>query len=494
MLSVSPDLWLSLSLFTQALSILPLVLIAILGINLGALVLLRLRRSAIDEGASKPLLIAPAEAWPTVLVQIPIFNEGLLVRPCLEAVTGLDYPASKLSIQLLDDSDDGSAANNRLLAEQVAAQSGLPIDVIQRSDRSGFKAGALAVGLAGNAAEFVAVFDVDFLPPQDFLQTTLPPLLDDPSVGFVQARWAHRNPSVSWLTRAQATLLDGHFRVEQAGRYRHRLPIAFNGTCGLWRTAVIADAGGWQGDTLSEDLDLSLRAQLAGYRGIFLDDVPVAGELLTSTRAWQQQQFRWTKGHVQVLRKLGPRLFQAPWPMLTRLAVLLQIAQGLFFPLAACALLLSLPGVILDNPPHGSVAAALSVIGLGGLLGASLFLAFGRRLAGDSWPRSLLETLSAMFLLGGLLLSNSRAALEGLAGRPSAFIRSDKPGARAPSLSTRVPSSATALPAAQTLAGLGILGLFVLERAWNAPFLATTALGLLAVALPQLQTLLPIRR
>lgn len=282
--------------------------------------------------------------------------------------------------------------------------------------------------------------------------------------------------------------------ASQPGLASHRLPIAFNGTCGIWRTAVIAAAGGWQGDTLSEDLDLSLRTQLVGYRGVFLDDVPVPGELLTSSRAWQQQQFRWTKGHVQVLRKLGPQLLKAPWPVMKRLAVLLQTAQGLFFPLATLALLLSLPGVILENPPHGTLAAVLSVIGLGGLLGATLFLAFGRRLAGCSWPRSLLDTVGAMILLGGLLLSNSRAALEGLAGRPSAFVRSDKPGARSHRIITRLPASATALTAAQTLAGLSILSLFLLERAWNAPFLATTALGLLAVALPQLQALLPIRR
>jgi len=492
MSSIPLELWFSLS--SQALSILPLGLMGLLGINLGALVLLRLRRPSIDDGPSRPRSTEPVDQWPSVLVQIPVFNEGLLVRPCLEAVAGLDYPAEKLSIQLLDDSNDGSVANNRALAEQVAAQSKRRLDVIHRSDRTGFKAGALAIGLAQSNAEFAAVFDVDFLPPSDFLKTALQPLLHDSSVGFVQARWAHRNPDVSWLTRVQATLLDAHFRVEQAARYRNRLPIAFNGTCGIWRTAVIADAGGWQGDTLSEDLDLSLRTQLAGYRGVFLDDLPVPGELLTSSRAWQQQQFRWTKGHVQVLRKLGPRLLKAPWPVLTRLAVLLQIAQGLFFPLAAVALLLSLPGVILENPPHGAMAAVLSVIGLCGLFGASLFLAFGRRLEGYSWPRSLLETLGAMILLGGLLLSNSRAALEGLAGRSSAFVRSDKPGARSHGIITRLPASATALTAAQALAGLGIFGLFLLERAWNAPFLATTALGLLAVALPQLQVLLPIRR
>ncbi len=492
MSAIPTDLWLSLS--TQALSVLPLGLMGLLGVNLGVLVSLRMRRPSTDEGPRPQRAQESADHWPSIVVQVPIFNEGLLVRPCLEAVAGLDYPAEKLSIQLLDDSNDGSEAQNRLLAEQIAAHSGRPVEVIRRSDRVGFKAGALAVGLAHCDAEFAAVFDVDFLPPPDFLKSALQPLLHDPSVGFVQARWAHRNPSVSWLTRAQATLLDAHFRVEQAGRYRNALPIAFNGTCGIWRTAVIAEAGGWQGDTLSEDLDLSLRTQLAGYRGVFLDDLPVSGELLTSSRAWQQQQFRWTKGHVQVLRKLGPRLLKAPWPVLTRLAVVLQIAQGLFFPLAAFALLLSLPGVILESPPHGGMAVVLSVIGLGGLLGAGLFLAVGRRLAGCSWPRSLLETVSAMILLGGLLLSNSRAALEGLMGRPSAFIRSDKPGAQSPSITTRLPASATALPAAQTLAGFSILGLFLVERAWNAPFLATTALGLLAVALPQLMRVLAIQR
>ncbi|MBK1617274.1 hypothetical protein CKO42_02165 [Lamprobacter modestohalophilus] len=489
MSAVPIDLWLSSS--AQALSLLPIGLMALLGINLGALVLLRLRSPIVTDNPDRRSSASPTADWPSVVVQLPVFNEGLLVRPCLEAIARLDYPIDKLSVQLLDDSDDGSAANNRLHAQQIAEQTGLQIDVIHRVDRAGFKAGALAAGLSHTQAEMAVIFDVDFTPSPDFLQRALPPLLHDPSVGFVQARWAHRNPHSSWLTRAQAALLDAHFRVEQAARYRNGLPIAFNGTCGVWRLSTIAAAGGWQGDTLSEDLDLSMRAQLVGYRGVFLDDLPVTGELLTSARAWQQQQFRWTKGHAQVLRKLGPRLLAAPWPRLSRLAVLLQIAQGLFFPLAALSLLLSLPGVILESPPHGMLAALVSVIGLSGLLGASLFLGLGRRLAGSSWARTVIETFGAMILLGGLLISNSRAALEGLAGRPSAFIRSDKPGARGQT-QNRAPRSAAALPVAQTLAGLSILGLFLLEQAWNAPFLATTALGLLAVALPQLQSSLPI--
>jgi GT2 family glycosyltransferase len=482
---------------------------ALLGINLGVLTLLRLRpllASQTGDSHSVAAALRPASSrlpdqrraqaaghWPSVVVQIPVFNEGLLVRACLEAVSRLDYPTDKLSVQLLDDSDDGSATENRRLAQQIAARSGLRIDVIHRTERAGFKAGALAAGLRRTEAELAAIFDADFTPEPDFLRLALEPLLQDPSVAFVQARWAHRNPRVSWLTRAQAALLDAHFRVEQAARDRNGLPIAFNGTCGVWRISAISDAGGWQGDTLSEDLDLSLRAQLAGYRGLFLDDLPVSGELLTSARAWQQQQFRWTKGHAQVLRKLGRRILNAPWPKRARLAVLLQIGQGLFFPLAALSLLLSLPGVIQEQLPEGTMAVLLSVVGLSGLLGASLFLGLGRRLAGHSWAHTLLETAGAMILLGGLLISNSRAALEGLAGHASAFVRSEKAGAAGRAARGRSPSSAaTLLPVAQALTGLGILALFVVERAWGAPFLATTALGLLAVALPQLLGALPL--
>lgn len=501
------DPWLSLA--AQALSLAPLGLMALLGINLGVLMLLRLRPLLGAPAAQDSRVVATAlsptssglpirphapatERWPSVVVQVPVFNEGLLVRACLEAVTRLDYPPEKLSVQLLDDSDDGSAPENRRQAQGIAARSGIRIDVIHRTDRAGFKAGALAAGLQQTHAEMAAIFDADFTPEPDFLRLALQPLLQDPNVGFVQARWAHRNPQVSWLTRAQAALLDAHFRVEQAARHRNGLPIAFNGTCGIWRVSAISDAGGWQGDTLSEDLDLSLRAQLVGYRGLFLDDLPVSGELLTSARAWQQQQFRWTKGHAQVLRKLGRRILSAPWPKRSRLAVLLQIGQGLFFPLAALSLVLSLPGVIQEQLPEGIMAVLLSVVGLTGLFGASLFLGLGRRLAGCSWARTLVETAGAMILLGGLLISNSRAALEGLAGRASAFVRSEKPGASAHAARRLSPSpAATALPVAQALAGLGILALFLIERAWTAPFLATTALGLLAVALPQLQVSLP---
>ncbi|WPL17557.1 Cellulose synthase catalytic subunit [UDP-forming] [Thiorhodovibrio winogradskyi] len=480
-----------LGLSTQTISLIPLGLMGLLGMNLGTLAWLRSRppRAAKTSVPQAPTP-APAPAAvrtppPAVVVQIPVFNEGLLVRSCLEAVARLDYPAGQLSVQLLDDSDDGSAADNRRLAGEIAARTGLPIAVIQRGERTGFKAGALAAGLARTQAELAMVLDADFRPDADFLRRALPALIKDPGVGFVQARWAHRNSEVSWLTRTQATLLDAHFRVEQAARHIHGLPVAFNGTCGVWRVAAIAAAGGWQGDTLSEDLDLSLRTQLAGYRAIYLDDLPVSGELLTSARAWQQQQFRWTKGHLQVLRKLGPRLLTAPWSPLTRLAMVLQIAQGLFFPLAFISLLLTLPGVILDLTPNGLGVGLVSLVGLGGLLGAGWFLGLGRQLSGCSWQRILVETAGAMILLGGLLISNTRAALEGLAGRSSAFIRSDKQGAGIPRVA-RTGLAINALPFGQSLAGIGILGLFFIEHAWNAPFLATTALGLLAVALPQL--------
>lgn len=474
---------------TQAISLFPLGLMGLLGINLGALAWLKLKlpravRTSASQDPDRSLT-----RWPAVVVQIPIFNEGLLVRSCLEAVARLDYPAEKLSVQLLDDSDDGSAEDNRRVAGEIAARTGLPVAVIQRGERTGFKAGALAGGLTRTQAELAMVLDADFRPDADFLRRALPPLIEDPSVGFVQARWAHRNGDLNWLTRTQATLLDAHFRVEQAARHGHGLPVAFNGTCGVWRIAAIAAAGGWQGDTLSEDLDLSLRAQLAGYSAIYLDDLPVSGELLTSARAWQQQQFRWTKGHLQVLRKLGPKLLKAPWSPLTRLAVVLQIAQGLFFPLAALSLVLALPGVILDITPNGLGAGLVSLVGLSGLLGAGWFLGLGRRLSGCSWPRTLVDVVGAMTLLGGLLISNSRAALEGVAGRSSAFIRSDKQGAGIPRVAGTGPAT-NALPIAQSLAGIGFLGLFFIEHAWNAPFLATTALGLLAIALPQLHSTL----
>ena len=252
--------------------------------GLGALLLLSLHLALLT---TLRLVLPPvrrAEALPRddllpkVLVQLPLYNEGALVERALASIAALDWPQDRLVIQVLDDSNDGSLAESQRAVDRLRRRGGR-VTLHHRACRDGFKAGALAAGLARCDAPFVAVFDADFMPTPDFLRRTLSLLLADSGLGHVQARWLHANRTHSRLTRAQARLLDGHFLVEQEVRQRLGLPIPFNGTCGVWRSAAIHGAGGWSGDTLTEDLDLSLRARFAGWRSAYLCDLGVPGEV-----------------------------------------------------------------------------------------------------------------------------------------------------------------------------------------------------------------------
>jgi cellulose synthase/poly-beta-1,6-N-acetylglucosamine synthase-like glycosyltransferase len=265
---------------------------------------LRLRRQP-------PLLpCTPATRWPAVTIQLPIYNEHHVAERLIDACAWLEYPSDLLQIQVLDDSTDET---QQLVHRRVHywQRKGVNITVINRVDRTGFKAGALAQAFAQVESELIAIFDADFVPPRDFLQRTVPHFLlpGNERIGFLQTRWGHLNEGYSPLTRAQALALDGHFVVEQAGRQAAGYPFGFNGSGGLWRRACIADpaVGGWHCDTLCEDLDLSYRAQLAGWQPAYLDDVVAPAEVPPQLIAFRRQQFRWAKGSVQTLRKLhGP--------------------------------------------------------------------------------------------------------------------------------------------------------------------------------------------
>ncbi|MDF1555592.1 MAG: glycosyltransferase family 2 protein [Deferrisomatales bacterium] len=253
---------------------------------------------------------APGEELPVVTVQLPLYNERFVAARLLDATASLDWPAEKLEIQVLDDSTDDTRA---IVDERVGywAARGVNMRVLRRAGRSGYKAGALAWGLARARGERVAVFDADFLPPPEFLKETTPHFRA-PDVGMVQTRWGFGNADDSWLTRIQALLLEPHFAIEHRVRCHHGRFFNFNGTAGIWRKEAIESAGGWQADTVTEDLDLSYRAQLAGWRFVYLDDVVVASELPVTIAAFRGQQQRWAKGSVQTARKLLPRLFAAP--------------------------------------------------------------------------------------------------------------------------------------------------------------------------------------
>jgi cellulose synthase/poly-beta-1,6-N-acetylglucosamine synthase-like glycosyltransferase len=322
--------------FLYALSIIGL---AIYGFNSLGLVLLYLkakRRQPADAQRS-----ADISVWPRVTVQLPIFNERYTVERLLDAVTGLDYPHDRLQIQVLDDSTDLTTQLVRSLVTRYRAR-GLDVQLIHRTRRDGFKAGALAEGLECATGELIAIFDADFVPGSDWLRRTVPEF-KDPRLGCLQTRWGHLNHNYNLLTRLQALGLDGHFVVEQMARSRNGLFLNFNGTAGLWRRTAIDDAGGWSADTLTEDFDLSYRAQLLGWRVGYLPEVVVPAELPTQVDVLRQQQFRWAKGSTQTMRKVAPRVCRANLPWYVRLAALVHLASYTIQPLMLLLLALSLP-------------------------------------------------------------------------------------------------------------------------------------------------------
>jgi hypothetical protein len=390
------------------------VLLSLYGFN--SLVLtwlyLRHRHDPIPE-------LPPPVEWPHVTVQLPIYNELHTVQRLLAAAAGLDYPRHRLEIQVLDDSTD--------VTRQVAAQTvarlrrqGIHVVHITRPDQTGFKAGALAAGLAEAKGELIAIFDADFLPPPDFLQRVVP-YFADPTVGCVQTRWGHLNRDYSLFTQAQALGVDGHFVVEQTARSRAGLFINFNGTAGVWRRACIEDAGGWQGDTLTEDLDLSYRAQLCGWRIGYLPDVVVPAELPAQISAFKRQQARWAQGSIQTALKLLRPLLRSDQPWSVKLEGVIHLTGYLVHPLMLLVVLLTLPmsfsrSWVLAAAPWLMVAA----------VGPPLMYTVAQVTDGEHW-RDRLRALPLLVLLGmGLALSNTWAVLKAALGLHQRFQRTPK--------------------------------------------------------------------
>lgn len=267
--------------------------------------LLRLRGRYVSPAPGK------LDRWPDLTIQLPLYNETNVAERLIESAARLEYPG-KLDIQVLDDSTDETTCLVTGAVERLRS-SGIAIDHVRRGSRDGFKAGALALGMTRSTSELFAVFDADFVPPPDTLLRMVPEFADR-SVGMVQARWGHLNRGDGLLTRAQAIFLDAHFAIESAARYAAGHFFNFNGTAGVWRRTAIEDAGGWSASTLTEDLDLSYRAQLAGWKFVFLQDVEVPAELPPTISAFQEQQFRWAKGSIQTARRLLVRILRAHIP------------------------------------------------------------------------------------------------------------------------------------------------------------------------------------
>ena len=368
----------------------------------------------------------PEEPWkPTVLVQLPIFNEPRVVQRIIDAVAQLDWP--RLEIQVLDDSTDDTVA---LAAARVAywRASGLDIRHIQRPGRAGFKAGALSHGLKHSTAEFVAIFDADFIPTADFLKRMMPELQAE-NVGMVQARWGHINRDENWLTRVQAMLLDGHFVIEHTARFRAGCFFNFNGTAGIWRKSAIIDAGGWAHDTITEDLDLSYRAQLKGWRFVYREDVVAPAELPTTMGAFLTQQHRWAKGTVQTAAKLVGPIAKAPLPLKVRLEAINHLCMVAAYPLVFMLALLLPLSIVAREAIFNNGLLWLDIGAVVATTGSICwFYAATLKHAGQSIAQRWWEIPLAMALGVGCSVSQSLAVFEGLFSDDATFVRTPKRG------------------------------------------------------------------
>jgi cellulose synthase/poly-beta-1,6-N-acetylglucosamine synthase-like glycosyltransferase len=381
---------------------------------------------------------APAAApisnldWPAVTVQLPVYNEVYVIERLLDAVAGLDYPAGKLQIQVLDDSTDETTGLIRQKVQHYRER-GVEIELVRRPDRTGYKAGALAYGLERARGEFIAIFDADFLPAPDFLKRTLP-AFTSPRTGVVQTRWAHLNQNYSLLTQLQAFGLDAHFTIEQVGRNTGGHFINFNGTAGVWRKACIVDAGGWQADTLTEDLDLSYRAQLRGWEFRYLEQVEAPAELPAAMNALKSQQFRWTKGAAENARKNLWNVLKSSLPFRTKLHAFFHLLNSSVFVCVLLTALLSIPVLFVkDARPDLLSLFRLASVFLFGLLVLIIFygVSFYYRQPSPSSRWRTLRTFGPRFfmflsMIMGLSLHNAIAVLEGYAGRKTPFIRTPK--------------------------------------------------------------------
>ncbi len=369
----------------------------------------------------------PVEEWPVVTIQLPIYNEMYVAERVIAAACAIDYPADKLEIQVLDDSTDETRQIAELAVRRQAAR-GIDITYLPRADRTGFKAGALAAGLRAARGEFIAIFDADFVPPADFLRRTVP-YFADRKIAVVQARWGHLNQDYSLLTRVQAVLLDGHFVLEHGARNRSGCFFNFNGTAGVWRAAAIDDAGGWQHDTLTEDLDLSYRAQMRGWKFLFVPDLVTPAEVPVEMNAFKSQQHRWAKGSIQTCRKVLPAILQADLPRKVKVEaffhltanvnyLLMLVLSALMFPAMVVRYNMGWTEMVLIDVPLFA-AATFSVLN---------FYTICQREAYPDW-RPRLKYLPVVLAVGiGLAVNNAKAVIEALRGQASAFMRTPKYG------------------------------------------------------------------
>src|ERR1700761_3153554 len=401
-----------------------LVAVSMLSIQLAVLAWVRVFRTAPKVAMAQ---LSDSEL-PHVLVQLPVCNEGYLALRVAAAACALDWPHGRLTIQILD---DGTEENHAALAAGLLglAPEGVELQLLRRGDRKGFKAGNLAFGLSHCDAPYVAIFDADFVPTPDFLHRTVPALVADNGLAFVQARWGHNNRNLNWLTRVQGLLLDSHFAVEQEARFRAGLPMSFNGTAGVWSRAAIEEGGGWTGDTLTEDLDLSMRCMMQGWRAAMMPELTVPGELPQTAAAWRAQQARWTKGHAQCARKLLPLVWTSAMPFWKKAAMTLQMCQFAFYMLAFTSAAISLTLMYMGVVYYSAVALLGLIVTFLGLASSIGYLYLGQRMLGQEHePRLYRALLLAVVFPSGLILANTRATFEAFFSTRMDFNRTTRVG------------------------------------------------------------------
>ena len=364
--------------------------------------------------------------FPAVTVQLPIYNERYVVERLIRAVAAMDYPRDRLQIQVLDDSTDETCDVARRVTTELRAD-GIDIEYLHRADRTGFKAGALAAGMGVAKHDLLAVFDADFLPGLSFLREMTPHFLDRPKVGMVQARWGHLNRDYSLLTKVQSIFLDGHFVMEHGARSSAGLFFNFNGTAGIWRKRCIDESGGWQHDTLTEDLDLSYRAQMGGWKFVYLPHVVAPAEVPITANAWKSQQFRWAKGSVQTAKKLLPSLFRSDLPWDVKAEAVVHLCANTSYLLMALLALLVFPAVLsrqdlgwyrvvlVDLPLFASATAVVS-----------RFYIHSQKQIYPDWATRLKYIPCALALGMGISLNNARGVVEALLGHITEFKRTPK--------------------------------------------------------------------
>jgi len=400
-------------------------------VAIGASFLLLVARFLYDEirgvgdGSKAVPPLADADL-PHVVLQIPVFNEPRVVEGALRAACAIDWPKDRLHIQLLDDSTDETTERAAEIIGELRA-AGHDVTHVRREDRSGFKAGACAAGLALDNSPFVAMLDVDFRPPADWLRRAIPVIVADPQAGFVQARCEFANYRKNWLTRVQGLILDAHFMIEQRTRANLGWLFQFNGTGGIWRRAAIDSVGGWQDYSLTEDLDLTIRTALAGWHGRFISEPAIPGQMPEGMRDWRRQQRRWSNGFIQVAqRTIGP-LWNAPWSLANRISSIALVLHQVFFPLCAGAIIFIILGILARGfsvAPYVPLFVFIFVMVAAVVLGMTLppYLALKRGTVGRYL--ATMAMLPPLFIY--LAVANAPKIIQTARGRQEHFKRTPK--------------------------------------------------------------------